>query len=262
MRKSSARSAWLPILTVALLVAIVAGIGVAYTRWQRGVDDAIAEARSGPQRELPEEKRDPVALWIGDSYTAGTGSDLTTTSYARQVCSAMGWVCNVDAAGGTGFVAAIDEDFAPLPARLDKTYDRFFADVIIVDAGRNDGKIPDGPVRESAEAYFDRLRDYWPKAELIAILPWYLDKEQYSDRIKVIIRDVAEKHGAKIVDPYSEGWTISSKTEAMLMPDNAHFFQPGHDLVTRRLVSAFRKLGLSTIALTEPRLIGGSSSNH
>ncbi|UPU41474.1 hypothetical protein [Rhodococcus qingshengii] len=44
----------------------------------------------------------PASMWFGDSFTAGING-IGLGAYPRIICVRMGWDCNVDAQGSTGF---------------------------------------------------------------------------------------------------------------------------------------------------------------
>jgi lysophospholipase L1-like esterase len=94
-----------------------------------------------------------TALWVGDSFTVGEGAGVSAGStYPFLVSERLGWRCAVDAQCGTGFLNdgwAASADYARLLGRLPTTAREVAADVVVVDAGRNDAGYPEARLRRA-----------------------------------------------------------------------------------------------------------------
>mgnify|MGYP003380494547 CR=1 FL=1 len=124
-----------------------------------------------------------MALWVGDSFTAGEGADVPAAqTYPYLISAHLGWACHVDAQCGTGFVNdgyLASPDYAPLLDRLPDDARRYpAADVVIVDAGRNDAEVPIPVLQQSVTAYLTALRAAYPTARVVLIAPTLLDRVQ------------------------------------------------------------------------------------
>ncbi len=149
-----------------------------------------------------------MALWVGDSFTAGEGADVPAAqTYPYLVSARLGWTCHVDAQCGTGFVNdgyLASPDFAPLLARLPDDARRHpSADIVIVDAGRNDAEVPIPVLQQSVTAYLTALRAAYPTARVVLIAPTLLDRAQPLEYryIRSMLLGVAPTYRAVVVDP-------------------------------------------------------------
>lgn len=194
----------------------------------------------------------PSSLWIGDSYTAGTGASSQATAESCLTAQAMGWICNVDAQGGTGFVnPGPGPDTQPLPKRLAADKAQFLADVVIVDAGRNDGTLPESQIEAAAAREFAGIHKDWPKARIVAIVPYYMNGTGRSAAFAAFERAQMAKYHGIVVDPVAEGWISASKTASMTISDHVHPNPAGHRDIARHLTADFRRNGLTHLPVTD-----------
>jgi hypothetical protein len=109
-----------------------------------------------------------AALWVGDSFTAGEGALVPAAlTYPHLESSRLGWACHVDAQNGTGFVSdghPASPDCAPLIHRLPDDVRRYTADVVIVDAGRNDVDASIPRLQAAILEYLTAVRTAYPAA--------------------------------------------------------------------------------------------------
>jgi len=151
-----------------------------------------------------------TALWVGDSFTRGEGADVPAAqTYPYLVGARVGWRCHVDAQNGTGFVNdgyLARPGLAPLIDRLADTTRRVRADIVIVDAGRNDGMASEAELRAAITRYVAALRAAYPQARLVLVLPTLLAASQPWEyrqvaRVlrEVVLRDVGQAHYADVL---------------------------------------------------------------
>lgn len=232
----------------ALAAAVTAGIAFGLVRQNDEIARATGTSLAAQDVKTPR----VVALWLGDSYTAGVGADNpASTAYPQQVCEAFNWVCNMDAQPGTGFVNdAPQAELSALPKRLDEDRQKFLADVIFVDTGRNDARTTAAENRAAVSSYFKRLRAAWPEAEIVAITPWIMN-QSYVDPLVEIETKAAAKQGIHVLNPFAEGWSRPPGSADWMLPDGSHFKQPGHDWVAEHLIESLRASGISDAPVTE-----------
>jgi lysophospholipase L1-like esterase len=195
----------------------------------------------------------PSSLWIGDSYTQGVGAVDQSHAESCLTSTAMGWVCNTDAEGGTGFIAngrVTDPTYAPVGRRLAADKANLLADVVIVDAGRNDSTLPEPKLEHAADREFAGIRKDWPKAQLVAIVPYFMNATGRTAAFAAFERAEMVKYHGQVVDPIAEGW-ISAKTASMTIADRVHPTPAGHRYIAQHLVADFRRLGLAKLPVTD-----------
>jgi lysophospholipase L1-like esterase len=233
------QSPWIVAARVAAVLAIL-GATVAVT--------LPADPQPAPWRPSPEVKariataedqavtRPVVALIVGDSYTAARGS------WARQACDVLGWICNVDAQGGTGYVANGHENserFAPYIGRLPYARETFKADVVIVTGGRNDLQRPGHDA--AIHHYFASLRNSFPRARLVAMSPFWqtTDAPPEVEQIRRAVKAAGADVGATWID--TDGWL----NDGLLGPDYVHPNEAGHARIATLAARRLCALGLS-----------------
>jgi lysophospholipase L1-like esterase len=238
--------AWLFIAPLAVIVVVLATLAM-----RRPAIPAGAAIQPAGQHV------DPSALFLGDSYTAGTGATGVTTGEACLTANALGWVCNLDAQGGTGFVtgAPSSAGFGALPTRLTATHSAKLADIIIIDAGRNDGDQDPAKVQTAIRNYLHAVRQAWPLAKLVVVEPYYMGQaaSPLSPATLAVLRAQTKRAGGVLVDPIGEGWIKRSLTAKMTIKDGIHPTPAGHRYIARHLVADLRRLGLDTVAVTDRR---------
>lgn len=170
-----------------------------------------------------------TALWVGDSFTRGEGADVPENqTYPYLVSARLGWQCHVDAQNGTGFV---NDGFLAGPGlsalidRLPGTARQVRADLVIVDAGRNDCIAAGPAVRAAVTGYLAALRDAYPRGRLAIVLPTLLSQWQPPEyrHVAAVLRDAGPAYGADVVDPASvAGFAAPGAGPALVCLDGFH----------------------------------------
>jgi lysophospholipase L1-like esterase len=188
-----------------------------------------------------------TALWLGDSYTAGTGATTPAASEACLTSDALGWECLRDAEGGTGYLADGHKNSAayqPAPARLAATKARFpNPGIVLVDLGRNEGLTPWAQVKPVATKYLNDVRATWPNARLVLIVPYYLASTGPISQFAELYRAQAGKLHATVVDPIADGW-IDAASAKLTISDHVHPNPAGHEYIAKHLAAELRRDGL------------------
>ncbi len=198
------------------------------------------------------EEASPSALFVGDSFPAGSGAPSKNEAASCLAAAAMGWVCNVDAQAATGFLADgqhVASKYSRLIDRLPDSRRRYLADIVIIDAGRNDKRAPSAELNAAITEYLDAVRRAWPKAELVVIEPYVMNSQApvlAPDALNHL-RAEAERHGAHVINPHASGWILPGGTSKDLDAD-------GHRYIAQRLVAALRELGLDDLEVTDRRI--------
>lgn len=170
------RSGVRTVLLVALVVALAVGAGTLTVAALRptAAPTGVADYTPAPQ---PTHARQPVVVFIGDSYSAGAGSSGSATRWTTLVSSQLGWRQNNYAYGGTGYAATAGIEGCDLEhcptyieaiAALDD--DPITPDIIVISGGRNDGSsLPD--LGETIGATVAKARSQWPSAQVVVTSP-------------------------------------------------------------------------------------------
>lgn len=260
MRRGADSSGWdidawptarkLAVLAAALTVAAVLAATSALQSKAAG-DSLAARPKPAPVDLLAQvrEARPVAALWVGDSFTAGTGTKAAELSEACQASELLEWVCVQDAQGGTGFVAdgkVNSPSFGPLKSRLARTAaDRPNVDVVVVDAGRNDAGVPAARFAAAATEYFDALTAAYPDRPVIVVAPYFLGADGPSmTSMRAYLSREANRRGWYFIDPLAEGWP--QRLGGLRSPDGVHPTPAGHMAIAKELADEIQRLGIQT----------------
>jgi len=208
-------------LVALLAVVVVAGTVAMWVDFRHEVDRTTA--RSAQARPLPEEssptaspteRAEVRSVWIGDGYTARS----------CEAAADLGWECAVDAQQGTGFLSdgtAFDPDNRVLAGRLGHLPTRE-PDVVVVDAGRNDlGVYATPAVLDAMDAYLGRLRERYPDAVLVQVVPWTRADPDPDPAVARAVARLMERYDGHALDPAGRilvGTTLADAIRALGLP--------------------------------------------
>jgi hypothetical protein len=152
----------------------------------------------------------PIALWIGDSFTAGPAR-AGAIGEAQATSIALGWATDLDTQAGTGFVARGPRKRPrgqPVPARIAADAGAFpGVDAVVIDAGRNDAGQPEAKIRHAVVSSFKAIAKHFPNSAVVVIAPYRLtSKPNDYVAIRRLLRQQARRRGWGFVDPIAEGW--------------------------------------------------------
>lgn len=198
-----------------------------------------ANSSDTPISELATYVDRPATLWVGDSFTQ------SDAAYPKIVCAKLGWYCNIDAQGSTAFInsGALElHDTDRFIDRVATSAERYKADLIIIDGGRNDMSLDGADVSEAVGEYLEAVSNVWPDAKLAIIVPFRPEVEpSYSySTFMPGIRDVADSFGATVLDPYTEGWFVGADISAMLIEDQLHPNARGNSYIAAKLEDSLK----------------------
>ena len=190
----------------------------------------------------------PRVLFIGDSYTEGTGAQSPLTGYAFTTARALGWDIHVDGQGGTGYVNPGPQQNGARQTITTRAgiVDTPPYDYIVVAAGINDTSYPLDAVRAAAAESYARIRQVAPKATLIVVGPWWPTGAPVPEvvALNAAIREEAKGADAIFVDPIRDRWITGSistgrgNAPEYISKDGTHPSQAGHDYLGERLAKA------------------------
>lgn len=245
LTRSSRRSKALYAVLGAGFVVLLVGVAALFVQQQSYLTE-VSEGHTtfapSPESEQPTVR---AVLWVGDSFTVGTGSETPSKSYARIVSRELGLLPRVDAQGGSGFLAdgkkAVISN-VPVPERLDLNKQVFTPDLVIIDAGRNDGLATEAEVRDVSNQYLDDVREAWPSAHLVLIVPFVLGAEKPDALFADIYEQRASDLGATVINPVKEGWVGPKNLDSWIYKDGIHPNVEGHQYIADQLVERLQKV--------------------
>jgi len=182
----------------------------------------------------------PVALFLGDSYSVGTGAGKKGLGFTTLTANAMNWREVNMAQGGTGYAAQYR-----IKGQLHISYLAVLEtinlqpDIVIVSGGRNDQW--NKKTISAISAFFVALHATFPNAQLIATSPIWdaqLRPPAKMARLKVAVKSAAEANGVSYINL---GEPLSGHRN-LLTRDRVHPNALGHAAIADKLISELRAL--------------------
>lgn len=238
------RVRWSDVCAFALAVVILLGLVVTLRTDETGSTTtrfAVAARSQGASAPAP------LALFIGDSYTAGDSS--AELSYGCRAAVEMGWLCALSARGGTGYISggvanrwtepyagrslSFGERIPHLAAQYDPAY-------VIFDGGRNDLF----PKRQDTYAEMlstiAQARRTWPRAQIVFIRPRFLahpaDSLGFDDKFMNSLKSEPASCGVIFIDPIHS--LSGTDTSNLLANDGIHPNRAGENEMTAVLLES------------------------
>jgi lysophospholipase L1-like esterase len=163
---------------IALGVAVLAALVVIAVGLPKLKDPAVARAGQAIGYTPPKPtKAPPVAVFLGDSYTAGAGASTPAKRWTTLAAARLGWTEINAGFGGTGYTTA-----GPLPggSTYGQRVRQVIADhpsIVIVSGGGNDLSVngqTEQAMQTAASGVFAALRRGLPHATIAVTLPIYI----------------------------------------------------------------------------------------
>jgi lysophospholipase L1-like esterase len=252
------RTRWFDVAAIALAIAIC--VGIASVSCSSGVATPVVATSELENRQASASAQTlPVALFIGDSYTEGSGS--AEMSYGCRAVVQMGLLCAVSARGGTGYISggaanrwvdpyvgrslSIGERIPHLAAKYDPA-------VVILDGGRNDRFPPREDVYAAMVQTIKEARRTWPEAIIVFIRPRFLAKPSadlgFDNEFMARLESEPAADGVAFIDPIAS--LATTDTSGLLASDGIHPNREGEQRLAQALrdslVSRLHHVGTST----------------
>ena len=236
-----------------IVLALLTGLAVFYAVSQdssarQQASEAVAKAPA--PTPAPTKPPRTVALWVGDSFTEGTGAEGSNYAYPHLTSVKMGWVEAMDAQGGTGFINDGKKNVPsnkPVPER----FGRFTGtpNYVIIDAGRNDGGADfNTQTAPAVRAYLDKVKAKWPEAKIVLIVPSFITSSNPFKNFMDLYAEEAARVGAVVIDPLAEGWINREAMAEMVYKDGIHPNKAGHVYIAEHLAERLKALGIAPAA--------------
>lgn len=183
-------------------------------------------------------------MFVGDSWSAGTGASVHTNGYAYKLGEAMGWEVDVQAVGATGYLN-------PGTSGKNETYENRVQslpdgspDLIIVQGSVNDQNKPTFGMEEAVLAVIIELRVKYPHAQLVIFGPTP-STVPYNQNLVVmdkILQNVAKVSRTNYISPIQGQWLIADNYDELMNHQNRHPNNAGHAYLARKLRTALETI--------------------
>jgi acyl-CoA thioesterase-1 len=186
------------------------------------------------------QKPPPVVMFVGDSFTVGSGPVPPWRAYAAESARLLGWQPVIAGAGGTGYLNQ---------GRVGRTFRESFEtelawrpapDLLVLSGGHNDRRYDEPEVRRAATELVRDVKARWPKTRIVMIGPiWLRDTPAAAYRVRDTLAGVARHETVTFLDPLDQPW----REKNLVLPDGVHPTQDGHLRIARWLATALRSTG-------------------
>jgi acyl-CoA thioesterase I len=181
---------------------------------------AAPEAFKGPPAK-------PVVMFVGDSFTVGSGPVPRWQTYASQTARLLGWQPIIAGAGGTGYLNK---------GRAGRTFQRSFEvelswrpapDLLVISGGHNDRRWSPVRVRSAATSLLSEVHAHWPRTRTVMVGPiWLGEAPKKAYGVRDALAEAAKAGKVPFLDPMRESWPREA-----ILPDGVHPTLAGHESI-------------------------------
>ncbi|UBU14200.1 SGNH/GDSL hydrolase family protein [Nonomuraea gerenzanensis] len=173
----------------------------------------------------PVKEQAPVMMFVGDSFTVGSGPVPPWQTYASQTARLLGWQPIIAGAGGTGFCNE---------GRAGRTFQRSFEvelawrpapDLLVISGGHNDRRWSAERVRGAAASLLAEVRAHWPATRTVVVGPiWMGEPPKKAYGVRDAVAQAARAGKVTFLDPMRRTWPKEA-----ILPDGVHPTLAGHE---------------------------------
>lgn len=182
----------------------------------------------------------PVALLLGDSYSADVGASAPENGYASIVARELGWDMTVLSAPGGGYSlpGVNGQSIVQMYEATDVA--TLQPDVVIIQSGYNDTSAQDEDVRAAIRQIQSDITATLPDVPVVVVGQFWPGEATPSSsaRAATIQSYWSGRSNVLLLDPIAEGWSAFATT------DDRHPDDAGHALIAAQIIAAMRADGL------------------
>lgn len=227
--KAREQTLWVMVATVAVLLSGA----VLLATWPPDTTP-VAELSAGRSQDAPPERRQPLAVVLGDSFSAESPGQVT---WPELLGDSFGWKIANEAVDGSGFVST--GQGVAIGSRVPGAL-RQAPELVIVAGGAVDlGAYPLSQIADAAEETVVQLVSDAPEAEIVLVSPFSRRAPgPLTLELNESLRRVAVKHQVPYVD--ATEWL----GRRSLLADATHLSEAGHRRIASRMAQALRRQGI------------------
>lgn len=219
----------------AIAIAFVALV-LSILFWPQAASEPATTSETDPPVSTSDR---PVAAFIGDSYTVGSGTSLSGTGFPSILGTLRDWeVANLGIAG-TGYATDRDELWCPAGGCLDYAgvipqAVELEPDIVVVSGGRNDlARNTTADLEPVVAAFYTQLRGALPDARIVVTSPIWDDPPP--PRPLLELSDIVEHEASRIGATYLDlGDPLEGRPD-LIAPDGLHPNEEGLHLIAERI---------------------------
>jgi lysophospholipase L1-like esterase len=230
------------LILLAVLAVVVAGFAIVRPLSTAPASRTVA-TYTPPKAVLTPAPDVPRAAFIGDSYSAGTGSGDPLLRWTYLMSQKMGWLEDNFALAGTGYVnvgkpETCGKPSCPNYAGVVSDVVQANPDFIVISGGRNDVWYTPEEVKARVTALVSQLHAELPKAKIVITSPLWDDRPVPAEMESVIatVQEAAKASGI----PYAGlGAPLAGKPD-LIFTDGVHPDVAGHAAISDAAVKAVK----------------------
>ncbi|WP_343954040.1 SGNH/GDSL hydrolase family protein [Nonomuraea longicatena] len=174
-------------------------------------------------------------MFVGDSFTVGSGPVPTGRAYAAETARLLGAQPVIAGAGSTGYLnrGRVGRDFLT-SFEVELSW-RPAPEVLVISGGHNDRRWGTPVLRQAASRLLWTVKARWPRTRVVMVGPIWIDRappKAYA--VRDALAEVAAQEGVAFLDPLRERWVTGDRAE-VLLPDGVHPTLAGHARLARWL---------------------------
>lgn len=228
------------------VIAIVLAVTAVTTQRDGTLDPAVeasilSSGRAALSGGAPDSAAGPVAVFIGDDYTAGAGSTAPANRWTSVVAARLGWTEVNLGFAGTGYlkgdpargsyIESIPDVVAANPA------------IVIISGGRHDVGEPQAEAKLAMTAFLNELRAALPAPKIVVVSPVWDDDPRPAD-LTVLATDLLAAAAATSGMGYLDiGQPLVGRAD--LVSDGIHPNDAGHLALADATVAALTAAGIT-----------------
>ncbi|MGW0807593.1 SGNH/GDSL hydrolase family protein [Nonomuraea sp. NPDC002799] len=207
---------WSRIAPVVAVLGLISGCGA-----------GVPPMRASVAPRVPVAGAPPVIMFVGDSFTVGSGPVPRRRSYASLAARLLGGRPVIAGAGGTGFLNE---------GRVGRTFGRSFEEelswrpapaLLVISGGHNDRRWSAARVGRAAASLLRQVRGRWPGTRIVMVGPiWLGAAPEKAFRVRDALAEAAGGAGVPFLDPLRRRWPPEA-----LLPDGVHPTSAGHERI-------------------------------
>lgn len=186
-----------------------------------------------------DDQTEPVAVFIGDSYTVGQNSSLEGIGFTGRLSELRDWQPVNLAISGTGYARSHELSWCPAggcPAYAGVIDEAVAAqpDIVVVSGGRNDMWMQDQAAVVAAIAdFYTQLRAAFPTQHLIVTSPLW--GAGATPEILLPIRQQVEQEATRVGAEYIDLGDLFEDHAELITDDDIHPTADGLELIAERI---------------------------
>ncbi|MCS5735582.1 SGNH/GDSL hydrolase family protein [Herbiconiux daphne] len=227
-----------------ILACVVIIVGVNLSRVDAGAASNSAPAPYLSAEPTPDRTSTrPRAIFIGDSYVAGSGASADSRKWTSIVSASEGWFEINVGRGGTGYVTTSDvsgcgKQYCPNYDQMVRTAEAANVSIVLVAGGQNDfiawATNPTKVSAAIAKTYAD-LREGMPNARIIAVGPstaggFATTVVEFDAAVQSAAASVGAEYVSLLDPPVLD--------PSMLIPDGSQINDAGHAAIAARVLQS------------------------